>query len=208
MNILHITCSPRGTQSASTGLSEFIVERVLDRAPEATVMRRDLGLAPLPHVDETYAWALVGRPAEAPSASVAWSDRLIEELEGADCIVIGTPMHNFTVPSVLKAWIDHVVRIRRTFQSTPDGKVGLLPDRPVMIAVASGSPYAGDAARQPDFLTPYLMAILATIGLRNVRFFTLQGITRGGDAAIAVREQAEQSVEEHVARMPIGAPVA
>lgn len=198
MKILHITCSPRGADSASTRLSDFIVERLVDHAPGATVIRRDLGLEPLPHVDGTYAWALVGRTVEGAAGSVTRSDTLIDELETAGCVVIGTPMHNFTVPSVLKTWIDHVVRIRRTFQSTPDGKVGLLPDRPVMIAVASGGYYEGDAARQPDFLTPYLQAILATIGLRNVRFFTLQGMTRGADVA-AAWEQAEQHVRKHIA---------
>ena len=47
------------------------------------------------------------------------SEELIAELESSDFVVIGTPMHNFTVPSALKAWIDHVVRVRRTFTVTP-----------------------------------------------------------------------------------------
>jgi FMN-dependent NADH-azoreductase len=208
MNILHITCSPRGSHSASTRLSEFIVAQLLERASGANVTRRDLGLSPLPHVDEAFVWAVLGRAAEVQAGAFALSETLIEELENAACIVIGTPMHNFTVPSALKAWIDHIVRIRRTFQSTPEGKVGLLPDRPVMVAVASGGHFAGDAARQPDFLTPYLEAILTTIGLRNVRFFTLQGMTRGADAAAAAWEQAEQSVRDHATRLPLGAPVA
>jgi FMN-dependent NADH-azoreductase len=208
MNILHITCSPRGSYSASTKLSEFIVERLRERAPRAQIIRRDLGLAPLPHADDAFVWAVLGRAAEIQSDAFALSDTLIEELESAACIVIGTPMHNFTVPSALKAWIDQVVRIRRTFQSTPDGKIGLLPDRPVMIAVASGGHYAGDAARQPDFLTPYLEAILATIGLRSVRFFPLQGLSRGAEVAAAAWAQAEQNVRDHAARLPLGAPVA
>ena len=64
----------------------------------------------------------------------ALSEYLIAELDAADIVVIGTPMNNFTVPSTLKAWIDHIVRIRRTFRSTPAGKVGLLRDRPVIDA--------------------------------------------------------------------------
>ena len=53
------------------------------------------------------------------------SEELIQELESSDIVVIGTPMHNFTVPSALKAWIDHIVRVRRTFKVTTEGKVGL-----------------------------------------------------------------------------------
>jgi Flavodoxin-like fold/Cupin len=54
------------------------------------------------------------------------SEMLIQEVEAADVIVIGTPMHNLTVPSVLKAWIDRILRAGRTFKSTPAGKVGML----------------------------------------------------------------------------------
>ena len=83
-------------------------------------------------------------------------------------------MHNLTVPSSLKAWIDHVVRARRTFNVTAAGKVGLLRDRPVLVAVASGGRFSGERARQPDFLTPYLKAVLAMIGLNDLTFFSIQ----------------------------------
>ena len=103
------------------------------------------------------------------------SEELIRELESADFVVIGTPMHNLTVPSALKAWIDHVVRARRTFNVTPAGKVGTLRDRPVFVAIASGGRFSGERARQPDFLTPYLKAILGMIGLHDLTFFSVQG---------------------------------
>ena len=100
--------------------------------------------------------------------SIARSEELIAELESSDFVVIGTPMHNFTVPSALKAWIDHVVRVRRTFNVTKEGKVGRLRDRPVFVAVSSGGRFSGERARQPDFLTPYLKAVLGTIGLHDL----------------------------------------
>ena len=94
-------------------------------------------------------------------------------------------MHNYTVPAVLKAWIDQVVRIRRSFSSTPAGKVGLLHDRPVFLVVASGGwfsrPSPTGAPAQPDFLTPYLRAALGTIGLTDVTVIVLEGLTRGAN---------------------------
>ena len=106
---------------------------------------------------------------------MAQSEELIQELESSDIVVIGTPMHNFTVPSSLKAWIDHIVRVRRTFNVSPEGKVGTLRDRPVFVAISSGGRFSGERARQPDFLTPYLKAILGTIGLHDLTFFSVQG---------------------------------
>jgi len=117
-------------------------------------------------------------------------------LESADLVVIGTPMHNFTVPSALKAWIDHVVRIRRTFHVTADGKAGTLRDRPVFFAIASGGRFSG-RARQPDFLTPYLKAILPTIGLHDLTFFSVEGTALGPDAIAEARAMADRALQEY-----------
>ena len=123
------------------------------------------------------------------------SARMIVELEMADFVVMGTPMNNLTVPSPLTAWIDHVVRIRRTFHSTPAGKIGLLRDRPVIIASAHGG-YCGDTPpRQPDFLTPYLRAIFLTIGSHSVEFLRLEGLARDPAAMTRALDQANAWVK-------------
>src|SRR6185437_14231308 len=102
------------------------------------------------------------------------SEALIQEIAAADVIVIGTPMNNLTVSSVLKAWIDQILRAGRTFKSTPAGKVGMLRDRPVFIGIASGGVFTGDRANQPDFLTPYLSVVLGSIGLKTLQFLSVQ----------------------------------
>ncbi len=72
------------------------------------------------------------------------SEAVIRELEAADILLIATPMHNYGVPAaVLKAWVDQIVRIHRTFSSTPGGKVGRLRDRPARLIVASGGWFTG-----------------------------------------------------------------
>lgn len=168
--ILHITASARGEESVSYLLSQQTIAQLREQHPQARVVRRDLWAEPLPHVDSLYANTLARKEGGTPHAqgrsSLAWSDLLIEELKAADALVIATPMHNFTVPSSLKAWLDHVVRIGVTFNATSEGKIGTLPDRPVYIAISRG----GARDRQPDFLEPYLRAILATIGLKDLRF--------------------------------------
>src|SRR3546814_19134007 len=83
-------------------------------------------------------------------------------------------MNNFTVPSVLKAWIDQILRMGRTMGASPTGeKIGLLQDRPVYIGIASGGVFTGDHARQPDSLPPYLTAAFGCVGLNSVPFFPL-----------------------------------
>src|SRR6201991_4759823 len=175
MNILHIDCSPR-PESHSRQLSAAIVKKILEIAPDASICRRDFAASPLPHASPDYAMTL-SSPATlaAPlKGALELSEALIQEVEAADVIVIGTPMNNLTVPSVLKAWIDQILRAGRTFVSTPAGKVGVLRDRPVFIGIASGGVFTGERANQPDFLTPYLSVVLGSIGLKALQVFSVQ----------------------------------
>jgi FMN-dependent NADH-azoreductase len=209
-NILHIDCSPR-PESHSRQLSGAIVKKILEVAPGASISRRDFAAVPLPHAAPDYATTL-SSPATlaAPlKRSLDLSEMLIQEVEAADVIVIGTPMHNLTVPSVLKAWIDQILRAGRTFKSTPAGKVGMLRDRPVFIGIASGGVFTGDRANQPDFLTPYLAAVLGSIGLKTLQFLPVQATAfLEGDKATSAREKALAAIDLTVmAEVPCPATV-
>jgi FMN-dependent NADH-azoreductase len=197
MHILHIDCSPR-RKSHSRGLSAAIVGRLLEVAPGASIRRRDLGTEPLPHAVADYAVALStpATLAAPPKGSLDVSEMLVREIEVADVIVIGTPMHNYTMPSVLKAWIDQVLRVGRTMKSTPAGKAGMLQDRPVFIGVASGGVFYGERANQPDFLTPYLSLVLNSIGLETLQFLPLQATAFLDQAqAASAREKALAAID-------------
>lgn len=198
MQILHIGCSPRGPASESNRLARKIIDALLLKEPTATLVDRLIGDGSVPHVDGNYALTQHSATAQvSPDGAVARSEELIQELERADIVVIGTPMHNLSAPSALKAWIDHVVRARRTFNVTKEGKVGTLRDRPVFIAVASGGRFSGEHARQPDFLTPYLTTILAMIGLRDLHFFSVQGTGMGPEAVAEARLQTDRALQDY-----------
>lgn len=201
MKILHVSCSPRGQAAESYRLSQKITGFLLESEPTAILVNRVIGDGAISHVDENYATAL-GATQQSSAAislegSISHSEELIQELESSDIVVIGTPMHNFTVPSALKAWLDHIVRIRRTFNATTEGKVGTLRDRPVFVAVSSGGSYSGERAHQPDFLTPYLKAILGTIGLHDLTFFSVEGTAFGPDALTAARSKTDRALQEY-----------
>ena len=200
MNILHLICSPRGQAAESYRLSRKIVDCLLKKEPAARVVDRPVGDGTLAHIDANYALSQHSATAEvSPAGSVSVSETLIQELEASDVLVIGTPMHNLGVPSALKAWIDHVVRARRSFNVGSAGKVGLLRDRPVFIAVASGGVFSGERARQPDFLTPHLRVVLGAIGLKDLHFFTVEGTGYGPEFLAQSRDGADEAVRAHFA---------
>jgi FMN-dependent NADH-azoreductase len=197
MNILHIDCSSR-PESQSRQLSAAIVRKLLEGAPDASISRRDFGATPPPHATPDYATALSSQATlvAPPTGSLDFSEVLIREVEAADVIVIGTPMYNLTVPAVLKAWIDQILRAGRTFMSTPAGKVGMLRDRPVYVGIASGGVFTGERANQPDFLTPYLSVVLASIGLKTLQFLPVQATAfLGQDQARLARDKALGAID-------------
>lgn len=197
MNILHVSCSPRGSASESYRLSQNIIGFLRSTDPAATVVSRVIGGGDLPPVDEDYAVSQQAAADVSETGSACRSEALIRELENADVLVIATPMHNFTVPSTLKAWIDHIVRVRWTFNVTPNGKAGTLRDRPVFIAIASGGKFSGERARQPDFLTPYLKAVFGIIGLHDLTFFSVEGTAFGPEALAETRARTDQTLQAY-----------
>ncbi|WP_419710048.1 FMN-dependent NADH-azoreductase [Pseudomonas sp. NFX224] len=196
MKILRVICSPRGTSSESYRLSQTLINHLIDSRPGSDFIITERGVTGLAHIDAEYAEAVSKRrdpsiPTIARGALLQ-SEQLIRELENADCVVIATPMHNLMVPSALKAWLDHVIQADRTFRITPEGKVGALHDRPVFIAIASGGTFTGVNAQQPDFLRPWLKTVLASIGLLDVKFFSVEGTGQKPDVVNVIRTKTER----------------
>lgn len=125
--ILVVHASPRGERSHSRRLAEVFVAAWQAAHPGARLTRREVGRALIPPVNEAFvAAAFYPEPEARPlamQADLAFSDELVRELLGHDVLLISTPMHNFSVPSGLKAWIDQIVRLGLTFNHTLDNGV-------------------------------------------------------------------------------------
>ncbi|CAG9173307.1 FMN-dependent NADH-azoreductase [Cupriavidus pampae] len=174
LELLLLDCSPRRDNSTSRHLTNQLLPALTHRFGRPVhVTQRHLGVKPVPAITAEYADSLV-LPAEEARArfgnQLAVSDELIRELDAAEVVWISTPVHNFTVPAVLKNWIDHVVRRDVTFVTKDNRKVGLLRDRPVYVAVTAGGAMFREPAIQPDFFRPYLTAVLGVIGLKDITY--------------------------------------
>jgi FMN-dependent NADH-azoreductase len=193
--VLQILVSPR-PNSFSRRIALDVTARLTALHPNAEIIERDLAADPPPHPDADLYNAILTPTAGDDDPRFALSERMIRELEMADFVVIGTPMNNFAVPSTLKAWIDHIVRIRRTFRSTPQGKIGTLRDRPTFIVSAHGGFMSG--GYQPDFMTEYLRAIFATIGIHQVHFLCADGLSRGPEVVAKALADAKNWIDQHL----------
>lgn len=185
--LLLVTSSLFGDQSKSAQLAREFVEAWRDTHPGATVVERPLTPKSIPHLSLDALGALM-TPAEQRSAeqhtTVAFADRLIEELEAADTIVLAVPMYNFSIPSTLKAWIDHVARAGRTFRYSAEGPEGLLKGKKVFVVTGRGGFYTDDSpAKVLDFQEPYLRGVLGFLGLTDVSFIHVEGLKVSPEAA-------------------------
>jgi len=187
-NLLSVLASPRGDYSISRNLTAAFVEEWTKNHAGGQVVTRDLYQTHLPFVDLPWiAGAYTPTDQHTPEMAKALkiSDELIAELQVADHIVIGTPMYNFSTPAILKAWIDHVVRVNVTF--TPSYE-GLLKGKKVTVIIASSGVYtAGSYTESYNAESGYLKQILGFIGLTDVAF-VLAGGTSGVDQGKVSRE--------------------
>lgn len=184
--VLRIDASVRGDGSLSRRLGDEIMARLHREEPGLQVERR--ALAP-GHIDADWVDASFTPAAERSAAqrqTLAESDAAVEALSAAQIVVITTPIYNFSVPSTLRAWIDLVCRPGLTFRYGPGGPEGLLQDRPVYLAVASGGVALGSEA---DFATGYLRQVLGFIGIRDVRLVGAEGTARDADGALAAAHE-------------------
>ena len=180
--LLHINVSPRGNYSISRQLGAAAVEAWRKSNPGGRVIERDLAKTPLTFIDVDWIAGAFSPPehhSQSHKKALALSDQLISEVVEADGIVLATPMYNFAVPAVLKAWVDHVVRAGKTFRYTAEGKPeGLFAgeDKKVLAVIASGANYAeGSSLTALDYEVPYLRFIFGFMGITNVRFIQAGG---------------------------------
>ncbi len=198
-SLLSILASPRGESSISTALTAVFVEEWKKNHSGGNVVTRDLYKTELPFVDLPWI-AGAYTPPEQHSAeikkAIAISDSLIAELEATDHIVIGTPMYNFNAPAILKAYIDHIVRINRTFTASYEG---LLKNKKVTLIIASGGEYGpGSHLESYNAESAYLKQILGFIGLTDVNI-VLAGGTSGVDMGKTSREDLLSTFTDQIA---------
>lgn len=176
--ILHIISSPQGEASYSIKLGRSIVDKLVTTYPGSTVKEHVLVNNHFPHLEEAQITSFFTPPQQRTSQNVEalkHSDEAIQEVMDADILVIGAPMYNFSIPSTLKAWIDHIARAGVTFKYDEKGPKGLIEGKKVYLAVSSGGIYSEGAMKAYDFGTPYLQVVLGFLGITDISIVRPEG---------------------------------
>lgn len=192
--LLLIHTSLLGPDSLSSSLAGEYVARWQANHRGGRVISRNLAEDPMPHMStERFAalTAIADEHNERQREIVASSDALIGEMQQADEILIALPMHNFGIPSTLKAYIDHVARAGITIRYTHDGAVGLLTDKRAIVFATRGGKYRGTPL---DTQTDYMKTVLAFLGIEDTQFVYAEGTAMGDDSLDASICSARQRI--------------
>ncbi|MDR6563189.1 MULTISPECIES: NAD(P)H-dependent oxidoreductase [unclassified Arcicella] len=178
--ILHLKSSLLGKESCSIKLGNAIVEKIQEKYPDNELEELNLVDIEMPHLTPTTLRTFFipnDQLNEEEQEAISLSDRLVKQLFGADIIVIGAPLINFTIHTSLKAWIDHVTRPAITFGYGEDGRpIGMITEKKVYVAMSSGGIYSEGAGKANDFVAPYLKAFLGFLGMTDLTVFRAEGL--------------------------------
>lgn len=195
--VLVLNSSLSGEASVSRLLVAETLAQIVARDPTATVVTRDLAQTEIPHLSPlTVAGVRAKAVTAAETRARDLSDQLIAELRAADTIVIGAPMYNFSIPSTLRTWFDHVLRAGETFSYSEAGPKGLLEGKRVIVVESRGGLYSEGPGQAIDFQEPYLRQLLGFIGLTDVTFVQAEKIGYGPEARDAAIDGARARLAE------------
>ncbi|KWU49298.1 FMN-dependent NADH-azoreductase [Pseudomonas palleroniana] len=199
MKILHIDSSIMGSNSITRRLSSTFVAHLQDSHRETHVEYRDLVDDELKHLTGPIAAGFrqteINDFTETTLQEHQLSETLVMEFLASDVLVIGAPMYNFNVSSQLKAWLDRIAQVGRTFKYTEQGPVGLSGGKRVIVVSARGGFYSEGPLQKMDFQESYLRAFFGFLGISDIHFVRAEGVSRG-------QQLRDQGVEKAIAAMP------
>ncbi|TCT08596.1 FMN-dependent NADH-azoreductase [Paralcaligenes ureilyticus] len=199
MKLLHIDSSVNGANSVSRQLTEHIVELWSASHPDIEIDYLDLASAAPSHLSaESMSFRLpptATELSEVQKRENILSEALVAQFLAADVVVVGAPLYNFSIPSQLKAWIDRIAQVGRTFKYTESGPVGLATGKTVIVASSRGGIYStSEASRAMEHQESYLQIIFGFFGITDVRFVRAEGLNMGVD----IRARAIAAAQEEI----------
>jgi FMN-dependent NADH-azoreductase len=198
--LLKIDVSPRGDYSISRKLGNRFATEWQSNHVGGEIVVRDLATTKIPFVDLPWIAGAFTAPdthTAEHKAALKLSDEFIAELLAADEIVISTPMYNFNVPAALKAWIDHIVRLNKTFSFGPEGLKGLAAGKKVTVIIASGSEYTPGAPMESyNIEGPYFRVIFGFIGITDLTIVHAGGTNKVAQGEITDAVFIEKFIHE------------
>jgi FMN-dependent NADH-azoreductase len=199
VTLLQVDSSPRSERSISRALTKQFIQTWQHAYPEGRMTHRDTGRCPVPLIDEAWITAAFIPPDQLKpdlKTVLEISDELIDELLAANFLVFGIPMYNYSIPANFKAYLDQIVRVRRTFAIDSDGYKGLVNGKKAVVITTRGGSYAGSPL---DFQESYLRAVFKFIGITDIAFIHAENLAMGTEKRQGAIASAHAAIHQVIA---------
>lgn len=175
-------------QAVSVKLYETFLESYKKLHPSDTVVELDLYNEELPYVgvdmiNGTFKASRGLDLTETEAKAVAIADKYLDKFLAADKVVFGFPLWNLTIPAVLHTYIDYLNRAGKTFKYTPEGPIGLIGDKKILLLNASGGVYSKGPAAQMEMAVKYVENMMSFFGVKDIEKVVIEGHSKMPDKA-------------------------
>lgn len=195
--LLHIIATPREDESRTLKVSEVFLKAFKEGHPdwvidELNLIKEELPVLSMKRVDGKY-MLLAGKDLFGRSKE-AWKEIImhIERFLSADAYLISTPMWNFSIPYMLKQYIDIIVQPKYLFRYVGSNVEGLVKDKKMIVVASRGGDYTSEEMRKFDMQEPYLRLIFGFVGIKDINFITAQPMDMGRELEAKRVEEAQK----------------
>lgn len=198
-NVLIIKSSPAASHSVSNEMADYLMSQLQEKDVNYRFQVRDLALTPAPMYSPEILNAFytpLDQLTQEQERISAPSLTYIEEIKTADLIVIASPMHNFSITSLLKTYLDQICRMGLTFRYSEAGPEGLIKDKQAIIIATAGGDFLSEENKHKDFQAPYLNHVLNFIGIEDVKRVSVHKLGFGDEIAQQMKQEAKQELAQ------------
>lgn len=183
--LLHIIATPRGELSRTLKVSGAFLNEILQQNTYE-IEKLNLFEANLPQFAGQKAigkYELMQGKNLSSASEESWKEilRLINHFLSFDAYLFSVPMWNFSVPYVLKQYIDLIFQPNYLFHYTEKGPKGLLLGKKALIITSRGGDYSQGTAKLFDNQEPYFKTAFPFVGLTDLTFVHAQPMDAGGE---------------------------
>jgi FMN-dependent NADH-azoreductase len=195
--LLHIIATPRQEESRTLKVSEVFLEGFKAKHVDWVIEELDLSKEKLPSLTMKRVggkYVLLSGKELYGELQEAWEEIVahIERFLSADAYLISTPMWNFSIPYMLKHYLDVIVQPKYLFRYTHTGVEGLVKNKKMVVITSRGGEYISTQMKPFDFQEPYLRAIFGFVGLTDIDFIIAQPMDMGQEAQEAQIKEAQE----------------
>lgn len=184
--------------------TQKLVEAFLQTQKNLEVTHLDLVKEPAPLLLEDNLNALLKRNymgielTEEENVFVASADKLLQQIQDADLIVVAFPMYNFSIPATVKAWIDAIIQNGKTFRMTDDGGYdGLCQGKQALILMTTGGDFSQEPAKSMNYATPLIETCFGFMGIES-HSITAYGLNQYMDRVNEIVEESKLEVVKYI----------